>query len=139
MRLIIRFLEFFSPLADLGIRLWVANVFFQSGLNKFQTFDTTLLLFEHEYQVPILDHVTAAYLGTGVELLAPIFLAVGLMGRFAAIVLFAFNIIAVISYPALNTPGLMQHLMWGIMLLVPVTRGPGAISIDYFFRRRFID
>jgi putative oxidoreductase len=53
-------------------------------------------------------------------------------------VLFVFNIMAVISYPALNEVGLKDHVYWGILLLVPLLHGPGKISIDYFIRRRWM-
>ena len=135
---IIRMLDFMSPVADLALRLWVANVFWKSGLVKYQSMDTTILLFTHEYSVPFLEPQTAAYLGTGVELVAPVLLALGLAGRFAAGTLFFFNIIAVISYPALNQAGLMQHLVWGIMLLIPFLHGPGRISVDHFIRHRYM-
>jgi putative oxidoreductase len=49
---------------------------------------------------------------------------------FAAFVLFVFNIIAVISYSDLNAAGLEQHKVWGLMLLVSLLHGPGAISAD---------
>ena len=63
---------------------------------------------------------------------------VGLAGRFSAGVLFIFNIMAVISYPALNEVGLKDHVYWGILLLVPLLHGPGKISIDSFIRRRWM-
>ena len=43
-----------SPLADLALRLYVANVFWISGLAKVQSWETTLQLFEYEYRVPLL-------------------------------------------------------------------------------------
>ena len=135
----IRLLDFLSPVADLALRLWVAHVFWKSGLNKFQSMDTTKLLFEHEYKVPFIPAETAAYLATGVELIFPALLAIGLAGRFSAGVLFFFNIIAVISYPTLNEAGTIQHILWGIMLLVPFLHGPGKLSIDHFIRQRFMD
>ncbi len=137
-RPIIKGLEFISPIGDLLLRLWVANVFWKAGVNKAQSFDVTLQLFEYEYSVPILSPTLAAYIGTGVELFFPILLALGLGGRFAAGVLFVFNIMAVISYPELNEAGRLQHLLWGLMLLVPLLQGPGRISIDYFIRNRFL-
>ncbi|MFT5111864.1 MAG: putative oxidoreductase [Parasphingorhabdus sp.] len=138
MRPIIRLLDFFSPIADLLLRLWVANVFWKSGLNKFQSMDTTVMLFEHEYAVPYLEPLIAAQLATGVELIFPVLLAVGLMGRFSAGVLFFFNIIAVISYSSLNPAGIQDHMIWGLMLLIPFLHGPGKISIDHFFRQRYM-
>lgn len=132
----IRGLEFLSPVSDLFIRLWVANVFWKSGVNKFQSFDVTIQLFEYEYSVPFLSPTVAAYLGTGVELFFPILLVLGLGGRFAAGVLFVFNILAVVSYPELNEAGRLQHLLWGFMLLLPLLHGPGKLSIDHFIRTR---
>lgn len=139
LRPLISLLELLSPVSDLALRLWVANVFFKSGVNKFQSMDTTLMLFQHEYAVPVLPHDVAAYLATGVELIFPVLLAIGLAGRLSAGVLFVFNIVAVISYPSLNEAGQWQHVMWGIMLLVPLLHGPGKLSMDHFIRKRYMD
>lgn len=137
-RAAIRYLESASPIADLALRLWVANVFFKSGVNKIQSMDTTLMLFQYEYAVPLLPYDVAAYLATGVELVFPVLLAIGLAGRVSAAVLFVFNIAAVVSYPTLNAAGQLQHLMWGIMLLFPLLHGPGKISIDHLVRSKFL-
>jgi putative oxidoreductase len=128
--------DFLAPVADLAVRLWVATVFFKSGLVKIQSWESTLALFTYEYSVPVLSPEMAAYLGTFTELVFPVFLALGLAGRFSAAVLFLFNIIAVISYPALNEAGLEQHLVWGIMLLVTLLHGPGKLSLDYWIGRK---
>lgn len=136
-RLVIRGLEFLSPLLDLGIRLWVADVFWNSGLTKIASWDNTVLLFENEYSVPLLSPEVAAALGTFTELVFPVFLVLGLGGRFAAFVLFVFNYIAVISYPDLNAAGLKDHMYWGILLLVLLFHGPGKISVDHFIKRKF--
>ena len=61
----------FIPLLLLFCRLWVAWVFFNSGLIKISSWDSTLYLFELEYQVPILPWELAAYLGTAAELVLP--------------------------------------------------------------------
>lgn len=132
-----RGLERFAPLADLAMRLWVASAFFKAGLTKIQSFDSTLLLFRFEYQVPLLSPDWAAYLGTATELSMPVLLALGLLGRFSAGVLFVFNLIAVISYPAIGFFTALDHQAWGIMLLALLLRGPGTISLDYLLHRRF--
>jgi putative oxidoreductase len=126
-----------APLADLAVRLVVGAAFFQSGLTKIQSWDTTLALFENEYSVPLLPPDVAAYAGTFTELFFPVLLILGLGGRFAASVLFVFNLIAVISYADLSEVGLMQHQYWGLLLLVTLFHGPGKISIDHFIRRHF--
>jgi putative oxidoreductase len=137
-RPIIALLESLQPLLQLGLRLWVANVFWQSGLTKIASWDTTVALFTDEYHVPLLSPEVAAFLGTGVELVFPTLLVLGLGGRLAALVLFGFNIIAVISYPDLNEVGVKDHLYWGMLLLIPLLYGPGKISFDHLLRRRFM-
>jgi len=126
-----------APFLDLGIRLWVAQVFFMSGLTKIQSWDSTLSLFENEYQVPFLPPEIAAYAGTFTELFFPVLLVLGIGTRFAAGVLFVFNIIAVLSYPDLGEVGLKDHHYWGLLLLITLIHGPGKISVDHFIRRRF--
>jgi putative oxidoreductase len=77
----------------------------------------------------------AAYLGTGVELSMPVLLALGLATRFSALVLFVFNIIAVVSYPSLNEIGIKDHQHWGLLLLVPLFHGAGRLSLDYLIEK----
>ena len=131
-----RGLDALSPLLDLGIRLFVASVFFKSGLTKIASWSTTLALFENEYAVPLLPPQVAALLGTGVELLFPVLLVLGLGARFSALVLFVFNIIAVLSYPGLGEVGLKDHQTWGLLLLVTLLHGPGPLSFDHLIGRR---
>jgi putative oxidoreductase len=128
-------LQSLSPIATLALRLYVANVFINSGMTKIQSWDTTLQLFEYEYHVPLLSPAVAAYAGTFTELFFPVLLAFGLGGRLAAFVLFVFNIIAVISYPDLNAAGIEQHKVWGLMLFALLIMGPGRLSIDHWLRK----
>lgn len=132
-----RGLDALAPLADLGVRLFVAGVFFQSGLTKIANWDSTVSLFENEYAVPLLPPEIAAFAGTGVELVFPVLLALGLATRFAAFVLFVFNIVAVLSYPDLGAAGLKDHQTWGLLLLVTLLHGPGAFSLDRLLGRLF--
>lgn len=138
LRPVIRGLDFLQPLIDLGIRLWVANVFWRSGLTKIQSWDTTVALFTYEYQVPLLSPELAAFTATFIELTFPVLLAFGLAGRLAAFVLFVFNAMAVISYPELGEAGLKDHTYWGILLLVTLLHGPGRLSLDHLIRRRWM-
>lgn len=130
-------LECLTPLADLIARLAVAQVFWQSGVNKIQSWDTTLMLFEYEYTVPLLSPTVAAYLGTAAELVLPVLLVLGLGGRFAALALFLFNIVAVISYPDLSDSGRQFHILWGIILAITMTHGPGCFSLDALIKRKW--
>lgn len=86
-------------------------------------------------QTSWLERATALLRPVGRGLDFPVLLALGLGGRFAALVLFAFNINAVVSYPDLNPVGLEQHYVWGL-LLVLVLHGPGKLSADHLLGRR---
>jgi len=111
--------EYLAPVLDLGMRVFLANVFFKSGLSKIQNWDSTLYLFRDEYRVPRLNPEWAAYLATGAELVFPLMLVAGLFGRIAAGGLFILNLVAVISYYAeLSEAGINQHLYWGMLFCV---------------------
>ncbi|WP_137937616.1 DoxX family protein [Chitinivorax sp. B] len=127
-----------QPLVLLGIRLYIANVFFSSGLTKIDNWDTTLALFEEEYKVPVLAPNVAAVLGTGGELVLPVLLALGLAGRFGALGLTVLNAVALISYyDALNEATRLHHWLWGGLILVVVAFGPGKLALDTWFRQRW--
>lgn len=114
----------------LFLRLYVADAFIRSGWLKFNAWDSTLYLFESEYQVPIIPWELAAYLGTAAELILPILLVLGLATRLSALGLFFVNIIAVVSYPVIWEGGFYDHKLWGAMLLVVIIYGQGRASID---------
>lgn len=114
----------------LAFRLWLAKVFFMSGLTKIKSWDTTLSLFEWEYAVPLIPPVPAAYLATGAELLLPVMLVLGLGSRFAAAGLFVVNWVALISYPDISPAGINDHYFWGAMALVLAVYGGGKLSLD---------
>lgn len=125
-----------QPLLLLGFRLYVARVFFLSGLTKIHDWSITLALFTNEYHVPLLPPALAALMGTATELSIPVLFVLGLATRFGAFVLFFFNIIAVVSYAALPDIAIKDHILWGTMILVILLCGPGKISLDYLLGRR---
>jgi len=129
--------EYLAPALDLGLRLFLANVFFKSGLTKIASWDSTLYLFSDVYQVPLLSPQVAAFLATGAELGLPVLLVLGLFGRFAAAGLFILNLVAVISYySGLSEAGLNQHLYWGILLTVLLVAHRSAWSVDTWMEAR---
>ncbi len=134
----VRAVSYISPLLDLAFRLWVARVFWNSGLSKIQSWDTTLMLFEYEYAVPLLSFDIAAILATGVELAAPVLLVLGLGSRFGALALFVLNYVAAIAYPDISAAGLKDHYLWGALLAVTFFHGPGILSADHFLSRRYL-
>lgn len=102
---------------------------------KIASMSATIYLFQNMYHVPLIPPVPAAYLATGIELGFSVLLAFGILTRFTAGFLFIYNIIAVISYPALWSTGFIDHKVWGLMLLVTTLHGPGALSVDAAIRR----
>ena len=130
-------LDSLQPLALLAARLYVAQVFWLSGLTKIRDWDTTLALFENEYQVPLLSPTVAAWMGTGGELALPVLLALGLAGRFAAAGLSVVNVVAVLSLAEIAPAALQQHQFWGSLLLGLLLWGPGKLSLDGLIARRF--
>ena len=131
-----RVLAAITPAIELALKLWVANAFFKSGLTKIQSFETTIMLFEYEYSVPLLSPTLAAYMGTAAELVLPVLLVIGLAGRYAALALFLFNIVAAVSYPDISPLGLSQHYLWGMALLMLTLYGPGKWSLDHFICKK---
>ena len=125
-------LEALSSLFVLGIRLWIANIFWHSGLTKIADFSTTIALFADEYKVPVLPPELAAYLASATELTVPVLLLVGLASRLGAVALLCMT--AVIEFTYMSFP---EHQMWALVLLVIVLFGPGKLSIDYYLSKRF--
>lgn len=125
-----------QPIFLLGIRLHVSWIFFKSGLNKLQGWETTLYLFEEEYKVPLLSPHIAAYLATAGELVLPVVLSLGLLSRLSGFSLFMLNAVAVISYPLLWEKGFYDHQLWGLALFIIVLWGPGKLSLDYLICKK---
>lgn len=117
----------------LVLRLWLGWVFISAGLTKFNHWDSTLFLFEYEYQVPLIPWQLAAYVGTAAEVILPMFVVIGLITRPMALALFGFNIVAVISYPSIWESGFLDHQLWGLMILVVLLYGAGRWSLDQLF------
>lgn len=134
----IKGLDFLSPAVDLAARLWLADVFWKSGLTKIASWQSTQMLFTFEYHVPLLPPNVAAVLATSVELGGSVLLALGLASRFGTAALFILNVTAVISYPDLSESGLRDHLFWGILLTLFFFHGPGKLSVDHWVRSKLM-
>jgi putative oxidoreductase len=117
---------------QLAGRIGVGAVFFKAGLLKYKSWEFTVLLFRDEYRVPLLDPAVAARMAMVQELTIPIFLFLGLGTRLATLPLLGMIlVIQVFVYPnAFN-----DHLVWGAILLLLLTRGPGVFSLDHVIER----
>lgn len=120
----------------LVLRAWLAQVFLMSGLTKIKSWDTTLMLFEYEYAVPLISFELAAWMATAAELIIPVMLVLGLLTRPAALALFILNIVAVTSYPDISAAGINQHHMWSFMIATLFFYGSGKVSVDYWASKK---
>ncbi|WJR81264.1 DoxX family protein [Bradyrhizobium sp. NP1] len=116
----------------LPLRFAVATVFWNSAMTKLANWDTALSLFSDEYQLPLIPPEVAAYLAVTIELTTPVLLMLGLMTRFAALVLLGMTaVIEIFVYPQ----AWPTHIQWAAMLLVLLCRGAGTLSLDHLLWR----
>jgi uncharacterized membrane protein YphA (DoxX/SURF4 family) len=113
-----------DPLVDLAIRLWLAQIFFVSGVLKVSHWDNALLLAASEYPVGWLDPVPAAWLGAATELIGSVLLALGLATRLAAAPMLVLSVVIQLAYRPLDT-----HLLWAALFLWFAVRGAGPLSL----------
>lgn len=117
-------------LVALLMRLVLGSVFFFSALTKVEGFaisQSTFFLFEHEYALPLLPPVLAAYLATIAEFGLSLLLWAGLATRLAALGLLTMTlVIQTFVYP----DAWVTHGLWAASLLTLLLRGPGALSLD---------
>ncbi|AUG00727.1 hypothetical protein CXQ81_08935 [Pseudomonas sp. 09C 129] len=132
-------------------RFSIAAVFWKSGQTKIEglaidlfsgTFefgmprlaDSTIPLFQSEYQVPLLSPELAAHLAAFAEHLFPLLLLVGFATRFSALALLGMTLtIQLFVYP----DAYPTHGTWAAVLLYLMARGPGKLSIDHLIARRY--
>lgn len=126
------FLNQLEPLWWVLLRVWIAVVFLKSGLTKIEDFETTIMLFEEEYKVPMLSPYFAALSATFFELVMPVALVLGLATRFAAIPLLIMT--AVIQFTYMDH---VQHYYWGMVLLGLILHGGGKLSADYLIAHKY--
>ena len=111
-----------------AMRIAIGMVFFNAGLLKARSFDFAVKLFANEYQLPLIPPEIAARMAMTVELGAPLFLFAGLATRLATLPLIGMTLVIVtLVYPA----SWAESLLWGSVLVMILTRGPGAISLDH--------
>lgn len=122
-----------QPVFMLGVRVWIANVFWKSGVVKWsQDWDTVVFLFTEEHPVPFLPPQIAAASGLTFELLCPIFLVLGLGSRAAVLPLLAMT--AVIQFTYLDH---VTHYYWAFLLGMILFYGPGKFSLDHLIAKKY--
>lgn len=133
-------LDWLASIAMLANRIYLAKVFMWSGWLKITSWSTTVYMFANDFKTGPLSPEVAAYLGTTLEIVLPLLLLLGIGTRLSALALFIFNIVSVLSYPILLSPeyvcALKDHIIWGILILIPVLYGPGFLSLDCLLQKK---
>jgi putative oxidoreductase len=112
---------------QLVCRLAIAGVFLRAGMQKLAGWETTLALFRDEYKVPLLPPELAATLATATEVGSSILILLGLATRLATLPFFGMILtIQLFVFPQ----AWPEHLTWTAILLLLLTRGAGAVSLD---------
>lgn len=131
-----------APILLLSMRLWMAKIFFSSGLTRIAHWDSQAFLFSNIHPLPGVPPMWAAVVTTSAELTLPVLLTLGLFGRLSALGMFIMT--CVIQFIVANTPagienniGNPDHYMWMMLLAAVVIRGPGMLSVDHWLSRRF--
>ncbi len=120
-------------LLQLIMRIAIGSVFFNAGLLKYRSWEITVLLFRDEYKVPLVDPTWLARMATFNELTFSTLLFLGLATRFATLpFLGMIVVIQTFVYP----DAWIEHLLWASILLLLLTRGGGALSVDHLIGRR---
>ncbi|MDA9231123.1 DoxX family protein [Rickettsiales bacterium] len=121
--------SFLAPILLLCSRVWMANIFFDSGRNKLSNMEGTIFLFEYQYIIPIIPASISAYLITLCEIAFSVLLFCGLLTRLSAFILIIITII--IQSLIYNN---IEHFYWIFMLSTLMIYGSGKISIDHMFK-----
>jgi putative oxidoreductase len=109
------------------------SVFWRSGTQKLSDWNSTLLLFENEYHVPILPPHFAAYMSASLELGGATLVLVGLFTRLTVLALLGMVlVIQVFIYP-MAWP---DHIQWLAFMFILLARGPGGYSLDAVLGRK---
>jgi putative oxidoreductase len=124
--------------AQLVLRIALAVPFWRSGILKWSGFlqlnDTAVLLFSDEFKLHLPGGPYSfpapevmAFMSGSLEILAPVFLVLGLATRFAALALLVMTCIVELTIP----DGWPVHITWAAMALCIMAWGPGRWSVDY--------
>ena len=126
-----------APLLFLAIRLWMAEIFFRSGLLKIRNPSGAIYLFTEVHPVPFLAPWLSAYLVTAIELVCPVLLVLGLAARLAALPMLAMALVIQFVVGAADPAfHLTEHYYWMFLLALIVTKGPGRMSLDHLLAHR---
>jgi putative oxidoreductase len=125
------------PTALLGLlfRIAIFTVFWRAAWPKWQNWDLTIALFQDEYlaALPFLPAAPMAYLAGVLEIVCSVLVLIGLATRLAALPLLGMTLFIQLFVYWNSWP---QHILWTVLLIYLIARGPGAWSFDHLLARR---
>jgi len=114
----------------LALRMFPAAVFWASGRTKVDGWhiaDSTWVLFQNDYALPLIPPAIAAVMATLAEHFLSVFLVLGILTRFSALGLLTMTlVIEIFVYPE----AWVTHGLWAACFLALIRFGPGALSLD---------
>lgn len=119
----------------LGIRLYIAQIFYRSGIVRLNSWDSQEFMFTDIHPVPFLPPSFAAPVTTLSEIGLAMAFAFGFLGRLSGMGLLIMTL--VIQLIVAQTPqgvenhiGNSVHYFWMLLCLVVAINGPGRMSVD---------
>lgn len=119
-----------GPMADLLIRLWLAKVFFVSGVLKIFDLSVAPYLSNVAYPVPWVEPLSPTYLGAAIQMVIPVLLALGLATRWAALYMLILVLVVQFNYLAIDI-NLYSAVLFGWFAIC----GAGPLSLDHLLAR----
>lgn len=95
--------------------------------------ESTTLLFEYEYGVPLLPPVLAAYMATIGEFVFSLCILFGFMTRISAL---AFLGMTAVIQLFVIPEAWVTHLLWAAILFILMKDGAGKISVDHLLLKK---
>ena len=124
-----------TALLALLFRTAIFSVFWRAAWPKWQNWDLTIALFQDEYlaALPFLPAAPMAYLAGVLEIVCSVLVLIGLATRLAALPLFGMTLFIQLFVYWSSWP---QHILWAVLLIYLIARGPGAWSLDHLLTQR---
>ena len=130
-------------LPQLGLRLFLAWEFWESGMMKFHG-ENWFTEIQSSFPFPfnVIPTDISWFIATWTELLGAVALVLGLGTRFAAVAMIILDVVAWASVHAGNgynvcNNGWKLPLVYLFMFLPLLFSGPGKLSLDHWIARRF--
>lgn len=117
--------KYASHILLLCIRISIGLVFLKSGLTKIANIDNTIILFEYEYELPLISPIVGAYSSIFAELTFGAAVIAGFITRLSALPLIIMTLI--IQLLVIQNP---EHFIWLMQLGTLAVYGGGLLSVD---------